>query len=134
MFSLNHNAKVNIKKYLSKIRHCKKLLKQLFIKRETTVMHFYKKSHILNDVIFTINYIFLMQSISAINYILLTQSSTLCKNDVDFIKKFMKILKLFSQNLVHIYSLLLFSICFFRETMLSLEFILHTFFSLSYLF
>ena len=50
-------------------------------------MHLYKESHISDDVIFIINHILLMQL------------SILCKNDVDFIKEFIKILKSFLQNL-----------------------------------
>ena len=51
------------------------------------IMHFHKKSHISDNVIFVTN------------YILLTQFFTLHKNDVNFIKEFMKISRLFSQNL-----------------------------------
>ena len=51
------------------------------------VMHLCKEFYILNDVIFVTNYIFIMQF------------STLHKNDINFIRKFMKILRLSSQNL-----------------------------------
>ena len=50
-------------------------------------MHLCKESHISDDIIFITD------------HILLTQLSTLHKNDVNFIKKFMKISRLFSQNL-----------------------------------
>ena len=50
-------------------------------------MHLCKESHISNDVIF------------ATDHILLMQLSTLYKNDVDFIREFIKISRLSSQNL-----------------------------------
>ena len=67
-------------------------------------MHLHKKSHISDDVIF------------ATDHILLTQFFTLCKNDVNFIRKFMKISRLFfAKSKLKIYNLLLLSICSFRE-------------------
>ena len=54
---------------------------------QSHVMHFHKEFHISDDVI------------SVTDHILLTQFSTLYKNDVNFIKRFMKISRSFSQNL-----------------------------------
>ena len=56
-------------------------------KLHKAVMHLCKESHISDDII------------SATDHILLTQLFTLCKNDIDFIREFMKISKSFSQNL-----------------------------------
>ena len=78
---------VNIEKYLSKIRHCKESLRQLSIKRRATVMHLCKEFYISDDII------------SATDHIFLTQLSTLHKNDISFIREFMKISRSFSQNL-----------------------------------
>ena len=103
--------------------HISKILKMLkFSIAKCFVMHLCKEFHISDDVI------------SATDHILLMQSFILCKNDVSFIREFMKILRLSLQNLVHIYNLLLLSSCSFKRTVLSLEFILYIFFSLSYLF
>ena len=67
-------------------------------------MHFHKEFHILNDVI------------SAIDYIFLIQLFTLCKNDISFIKRFMKISRLsFTKSKLKIYNLLLLLICSFKE-------------------
>ena len=71
---------------------------------KNNVMHLCKEFHISDDIIF------------ATDYILLTQFSTLCKNDIDFIKEIHENFKTVSAEFkLDIYSLLLLLICSFRE-------------------
>ena len=67
-------------------------------------MHLHKEFHISDDITF------------ATDHILLMQFSTLYKNDISFIREFMKISRLFFTKFkLDIYSLLLLLICSFRE-------------------